>query len=171
ALARVHRPCHAKGGVELVDGAVGRDPRAVLRNPRPADQIRLTPVAATRVDAGEPDRHRQTRLKSDATPAGSGGTRATSRFSATCSRRLMPTSAAVMPGVERTNWRARWAQVWSPGNASAMACGRRRESCPWRIDALAITAMPKRAAASIGVSRSPSTTCVADAYASCRARL
>src|SRR5204862_207799 len=61
--------------------------------------------------------------KSDATPASLGSARATARFSATCSRRLMPTSAAVMPGVERTNWRARWAQVWSAGNAAELRLG------------------------------------------------
>src|SRR5258705_1458177 len=139
-LRGVHGAHHADGRVQLVHRPVGLDPGAVLRDPRSPDEVRLALVAAARVDACQPDRHRgpQTRWKSESTPAGCAGIRATAAFSATCSRRLIPTSAAVTPGVERTNWIARCAGVSSPGKASASACGRRRESWPWRIDALAI---------------------------------
>src|SRR2546425_7559597 len=49
----------------------------------------------------------------------SGGTAATPAFSSTCAVDFMPTSAVPTPGVERTNWMARWASVAKPGTRSA----------------------------------------------------
>src|SRR5262247_3895541 len=37
---------------------------------------------------------------------------------------FMPTSAVPMPGVERTNWSARWASLVSPGMSSVISGGR-----------------------------------------------
>src|SRR5262249_7343127 len=126
AKLRVHGACDAERGVQLVDRAVCVDARAVLRDARAADEVGVAAVTPARVDACQADRHRQTRWKSAATPSGAGGMRATARSSATCSRRLMPTSAVVIPGVERTNWSARCADVSRPGRASVSTCGSRR---------------------------------------------
>src|SRR5438046_2434472 len=48
---------HADRGVQLVDGAVGFDPRAVFSDPLAADEVGLAAIAAARVDARDPDRH------------------------------------------------------------------------------------------------------------------
>src|SRR5262249_28749275 len=43
--------------VQLVDGAVCLDARAILGRTLAADEVRLAAVAAARVDAGDADRH------------------------------------------------------------------------------------------------------------------
>src|SRR6202040_3042419 len=51
-------------------------------------------------------------------------TAATAIFLSTCGRRLIPTSAVVTPGVDRTNWMARWASVLKPFKACPTKGGR-----------------------------------------------
>ena len=49
-------------------------------------------------------------------------------FSSTWTADFIPTSAVPMPGVDRTNWSARWASLVSPGMYSAIMGGRFRVS-------------------------------------------
>src|SRR5439155_13882895 len=57
-LAREHAD-DAERRVQLVDRAVGDDPRRVLRNASLADEVRIAVVASARVDARDADRHQR----------------------------------------------------------------------------------------------------------------
>src|SRR5882762_7878187 len=76
-----------------------------------------------------------------------GGTATSERFARTCSTRLVPTSAVVIPGVERTNCNARSASFCNP-SAAATNGGRPRDNFPCNIAALATSVIPSLFAAS-----------------------
>src|SRR5881296_3465400 len=69
---------------------------------------------------------------------GTGGVAATPAFSSTWATAFMPTSAVPTPGVERTNWSARWASVARPGSTAPSSGGRPRASWLCIIEAEAI---------------------------------
>src|SRR5713101_8485239 len=79
-----------------------------------------------------------------------GGTPTRRALARTCSVCDIPTSAAVIPGEERTNCKARSASLFKP-SACATNEGKLRATWPWKSEALAISVIPSSLAASITV--------------------